>query len=143
MIRWLRNPFRRRNPLDTAARAVDRGRAGVETVLGLPHRLAVPLLQRHFGDAAVPSSEGFREHGRDGSWTLPAPAPEFSVRLDADSEGRLIHGRITGSGPYAGLIVFSDWSPDHPAAVWQIRVEEPAGEQATALHDHLLDPERN
>ena len=143
MLSRLRSLFRRRDPLDDAARAVDRGRARVETVLGLPHRLAQPLLVRHFGDSVLPSDEEFLQHGRDGHWILPAPAAEFSIRLEANDEGRLVHGRITGSGPYAGLIVFSDWSPDHPAAVWQIRIEEPAGEQATALHDHLLDPERN
>lgn len=134
--RWLG----RRDPLSSAAQAVDRGRAGIETVLGLPHRLSVPLLQRHFGDAAKPSSEAFRETGRDGYWELPAPAPEFEVRLHGDHEARLTLGTIHGRGPYQGLVVFSEWSPDHPAAVWQARVEEPAGESARALHDVLLNP---
>lgn len=132
----------RRDPLERAAQAVDRGRSGIETVLGLPHRLSVPLLRRHFGDAAQPSNEAFRETGCDGYWELPAPAPEFEVRLHGNAEGRLMLGTISGLGPYAGLVVFSEWSPDHPAAVWQLRVEEPAGESAQALHDHLLDPER-
>ncbi|WP_017940361.1 MULTISPECIES: hypothetical protein [unclassified Thioalkalivibrio] len=131
-----------RDPLESAAQAVDHGRTGIETVLGLPHRLSVPLLRRHFGDDAEPSDGAFRETGRDGYWRLPPPAPEFEVHLYGDPEGRLTLGTIRGHGPYAGLVVFSEWSPDHPAAVWQLRVEEPAGESAQALHDHLLDPNR-
>lgn len=142
MRKLLKKWLGRRDPLESAAQAVDRGRAGIETVLGLPHRLSVPLLRRHFGGDAAPSDNAFRESGRDGYWELPAPAADFEVRLFGDAEGRLTLGTIRGHGPYAGLVVFSEWSPDHPAAVWQLRVEEPAGESAQALHDHLLDPDR-
>jgi len=138
MLHALKKLLGREDPLATAARAVDQGRAGIETVLGLPHRLSVPLLERHFGQDVVASDADFRATGCDGHWELPAPAPEFEVRLFGDPEGRLTLGTIRGRGPYQGLVVSSEWSPEHPAAVWQARVEEPAGESARALHDHLL-----
>ncbi|WP_019626412.1 hypothetical protein [Thioalkalivibrio sp. ALJT] len=140
MFNTLKQWLRREEPLARDARAIDRGRSGIETVLGLPHRLSVPLLRRHFGDAAVPSDPAFRETGQNGHWTLPAPADTFEVRIHGDAEGRLTLGTIHGRGPYTGLVVFSEWSPDHPAAVWQLRVEAPTGTSAQSLHDYLLAP---
>ncbi|WP_018864803.1 hypothetical protein [Thioalkalivibrio sp. ARh3] len=132
--RWLG----REAPLTGAARAIDRGRSGIETVLGLPHRLAVPLLRRHFGEAVHPSDEEFRETGKNGYWSLPTPGSEFEVRLFGDDTGRVTVGTIRGTSVYSGLVVVSEWSPENPVAVWQVRLEESATDSARALHDFLL-----
>lgn len=138
----MRNPLkrllRRKDPLHQAAVDIDRGRAGIEALLGLPHRLAVPLLERHFGGDAIPSDPEFRETGRNGHWTLPPPAHAFEARLFGDTEGRLTCGTIRGLGQHAGLEVFSEWSPEDPAAVWQLRLDADATDSARTLHDYLL-----
>lgn len=139
MLSTLKQWLGREDPMTRAARAIDQGRSGIETVLGLPHRLSTPLLQRHFGADAVASDASFRKTGCQGHWTLPPPAPEFEVRVYGNDEGRLTLGTIQGQGPYQGLVVLSEWTPDHPAAVWQVRLEEPVGDSAQALHDFLLN----
>ncbi|MGM0413391.1 MAG: hypothetical protein ACQERG_08770 [Pseudomonadota bacterium] len=134
----MRLPGARNRQIRRLARAVEQGRGAVETVLGLPHVLAKPLIERHFGTQAHPSSEEFRETGREGAWHLPAAAPEFTVRVEAGGDGRITLGRIDGHGVAAGLLVFSEWDPEQPAPVWQIRLVEPRGEEAAALYERLV-----
>lgn len=134
--------FRRRPALaaeaDRVWQGLRAGQAGVESVLGLPHALVVPLLNRHFAGHAAPSSEAFAATGRDGFWTLPAPHPDVRVQVFGDGSGRLVRGEVSSGGPWAGVCLTSDWSPHHEYAVWGVAVSGPAGAGQDARLDALL-----
>lgn len=132
MFHWLTRRSQRR-----IERAVEQGRGAIESVLGLPHVLAHPLVERHFGDTATPSNEEFRETGRNGYWVLPSPHADIRIRVAAGGDGRLTEGAVSGQGPLQGLHVYTLWSPDVASPVWQIRLTPPLGERAAELYEAL------
>lgn len=131
--RW--RPWQRLQPDEAASvwRGLRAGQGGVETVLGLPHALAAPLLERHFKGKAVPSSAGFARHGRDGYWTLPPPHPFVQVRLIGDDHGRLAEGEVRSAKLWAGVCLYTLWAPENERVVWQILASRDAPHSLLAL----------
>ncbi len=132
MFRW----FRQR-PLRRALRGIEQGRCAIESVLGLPHVLAQPLVERHFGTLATPSDESFRETGRNGYWQLPSPHPAIELKVAAGDDGRLTEGLIRLSDDWAGLVLYTEWDPGLPEPRWQIRLVPPLGEGVDGLYRAL------
>lgn len=139
LSRALSRRFERRSGLAREAAAVWRGlragQAGVETVLGLPHALAAPLLIRHFSGHATPSSASFAATGLNGFWTLPAPHPDVRVRVLGDATGRLVHGEVTSLGCWSGVWLRCHWSPYDERPVWcaEVRSSDAGGGRAACL----------
>ncbi|MGM0476138.1 MAG: hypothetical protein ACQERR_02980 [Pseudomonadota bacterium] len=132
MFRW----FHQR-PLRRVLRGIEQGRGAIESVLGLPHVLARPLVERHFGTLATPSDEAFRESGRNGFWQLPAPHPAIELKVAAGDDGRLTEGLIRLSDDWSGLVLYSEWDPGEPEPRWQIRLVPPFGERLDELYRAL------
>lgn len=128
----------RRRRLAEGAQAFEQGRLMVESVIGLPHVLAAEVLKRNFGDQVTPSSDLFRDTGRDGDWTFPRPHPEVLVRVHGDETGRVVFGLVMGEGEYGGVLAYTHWSRFVPAPEWQLELrEEEAGALSADLHATL------
>jgi len=141
MLQWLKRGGTARR-VSEAADAVDKSRAAIEGVIGLPHILSRRVIERQWGNALIPSSEEFARTGVDGEWRFPSLHPDIRAVVKGDETGRLVLGLITGRRSFAGIRVYTHWDRFSPVSQWQVEMEEERGELTEALYRRLLgEPE--
>lgn len=138
MFQWLKREGAAERRVAEAADAVDKSRAAIEGVIGLPHVLSRPIIRKKWADSLTPSDEAFARTGVNGEWRFPSLHPDIQAVIRGDETGRLVFGLITGRGPFGGIRVFTQWDRFSPVSQWQIEMEEERGEMTEALYRRLL-----
>jgi hypothetical protein len=138
MFQWLKREGAAERRVAEAADAIDKSRAAIEGLIGLPHVLSRPIIQRKWANALIPSDENFARTGIDGQWRFPALHPDIQTVIKSDETGRLVLGLITGHNAFAGIRVFTQWDRFSPVSQWQVEMDEERGELTEALYRRLL-----
>lgn len=138
MFQWLKREGAAERRVAEAADAIDKSRAAIEGMIGLPHVLSRRVIERKWSNALMPSNEAFARTGVDGEWRFPSLHPDIQAVVRGDETGRLVLGLITGDSAFAGIRVFTHWDRFSPVSQWQVEMDEERGELTEALYRRLL-----
>lgn len=143
MFQWLkREGAEGRRRVAEAADVIDKSRAAVEGLIGLPHVLSRRVIERKWVNALTPSDDNFARTGVNGEWRFPSLHPDIQAVVKSDETGRLVLGLITGKGQFNGIRVYTHWDRFSPVSQWQVEMEEERGELTEPLYRRLLgEPE--